>query len=120
MAAMVKTYRFPPAVAGGAVDPTAQQMVGYNRVVVDVASDAAGANEDPVAIGHHLGCATADGSDGSPEVNVKAIVADVALTNLSAAFTDADTVTLTKIIQGGGNTAFTWRVVIERPHSIGL
>ena len=115
-AAMTKTYRYPPSVAGGAVDPTAAQMIGHDRVVVDIASDAGNANESPVTVTHNMGLAKADGTDGTPEVFVSALVAGATQSGLSMAFNDANSLIFTKIVTG---IAYTWRVVIKRPFSVG-
>ena len=118
-APMLKTYRWPPSVAGAGVDPTAAQMLQHDRLVVDLTTDAGGVNEQPAVIAHNMALSPADGSDGRPEVSITATTADILLLPLSVAFTDLNTLTFTKS-QTGANTAFVWRVTIRRPFSKGM
>ena len=118
MAAMTKVFRWPPSVAGAGVDPTTAQMAGFDRCVVDITTDAGGGHEDPVTVDHSMNCATADGSDGSPEVTLFATTAGSVASGLKYAFTSANRLTFTKSI-AGANTAYVFRVIIKRPYSVG-
>jgi hypothetical protein len=117
MAVMTKTYRYPPSVAGGAVDPTAAQMVGHDRVVLDLSSTAA-VNEDDTAVAHNMGLAVADGTDGTPECRIIPTTAGSVVSQLNMVFTDANTLTFQKVTKGA-NTTYVWRIVIKRPYSVG-
>jgi hypothetical protein len=114
---MVLTYRYPPVVAGGHVAPTLPQMVGHDRVVVDI-DTVASTSEDDTPITHNLSCKTADGSDGSPELFVFDLAAGTVPTKLGFAYTSNQIVTASKIIKGA-NTSATWRLTIKRPYSVG-
>jgi len=113
MAAMLITYLYP----NGSSAPSLAQMRKFNAMVLTLTTDAAGANEGATAIVHNMQLAPADGSDGRPEVQITKLTCGTALTDLSIAFTDLNTVTFTKIITGV-NTAATFRVTIRRPNSI--
>lgn len=117
MAEMTKLYAYPPAVAGGAVDPTAAQMLRHDRLVLDLITNA-GALEDATAVAHNMNVPTATGTDGSPEVFITPLAMGTVLTGLNIAFTDANTITFTKAV-AGANTSGTFRVVIKRPRSVG-
>lgn len=117
-APMLKTYRWPPSVAGAGVDPTAAQMAQHDRLVVDLVSDSGGVNEQPAVIAHNMALSPADGSTGSPEVSMVLTTVDTVLAPLSVAFTDLNTLTFTKS-QTGAGTGLAWRVTIKRPFSKG-
>jgi hypothetical protein len=110
-APMLATYRYPAAGA----PPSLAQMRKLDQVVVDIDTDAANANEDPVVITHNLQLAPADGTDGRPEVQVTRLVNAAALTDLKVGFTSLNTLTLTKAIL---TRAATFRVTIRRPNTI--
>jgi hypothetical protein len=117
-APMTKLYRYPPSVAGGAVDPTAAQMVGHDRVVLDITTDAGGVNEQAVTVTHNLGLAVADGTDGTPEISFTPTTAGSVVCSPVIGFTSANAFTVTKSVTGA-NTAYVWRCVIKRPFSVG-
>jgi hypothetical protein len=110
MAAMGITYRYPAAVAGGAVPPTVLQGQA-NEVVVDVAAGAG--TEDATPIIHNMGL-NATGADGSPRVSVQ-ILACVSGVSPIVTVVDANTLLVTNSDAG---VFWTARLHIERPHSI--
>ena len=118
-APMTKVYRWPPSVAGAAVDPTAAQMAQHDRIVVDITTDAGGVNEQPVTVAHNMALSPGDGSDGRPGVSIVTTTSDTTLAPLSVAYTDLNTLTFTKS-QTGAGTGFVWRVTIKRPFSRGM
>lgn len=110
MAAAVLTYRYPAAVAGGAVAPTAVQASKVNTVVCDaVFADGA----TVVNIVHNLNL-SADGTDGRPEVTVTTIASGTALNQVVIAVVDANTISVTQTL-GSANTGATYRITIKRP-----
>ena len=117
MAGMTKLYAYPPSVKGGAVDPTAAQMAGHDRLVLDLTTGAA-ALEDDTAVAHNMGVPSATALDGSPEVQITSTANGTVLAGLNVVFTDANTVTFQKPVKGA-NTSATFRVVIKRPYSVG-
>ena len=117
MAIMTKLYAYPPSVKGGAVDPTANQMLQCDRLVLDLTTGA-GALEDDTAVAHNMSVPTATGTDGSPEVHITSETNGTVLTGLNIVYTDANTITFQKAVKGA-NTAASFRVVIKRPASVG-
>jgi hypothetical protein len=118
---MLAAYVYPTtgATTVPANVPTLARMRKLNEVIVDITTDDANVNESPVAIVHNMALAPADGSDGRPNVLVtKLTSAMTALADLKIAFTDLNTITITKnaISQAGAVGVF--RVYIKRPNSI--
>jgi hypothetical protein len=110
MAAMGITYRYPAAVAGGAVPPTVLQGQA-NEVVVDVAAGAG--TEDATPVIHNMGL-NATGADGSPRVSAQILAAAAAVQPIITVV-DGNTILVTSSNAG---VFFTVRLHIERPHSI--
>lgn len=109
------TYRYPPAVAGGAVAPTQAQVALLSEVSFDLAMPD---NASATAVVHNFNLAPADGSSGTPQVHAIATVLGAAPATLGIAFTDANTLTFTQSPNAGAGNGCTWRVTVKRPNTI--
>jgi len=113
MAGMAVTYRYPAVVAGGAVAPTAAQILKLNTVQADIACGA-GATDDATDIVHNFNLPVADGTNGTPRIAWHFVAQGTAAKAPTITFKDKDTITVTAAAKGA-NCDFTMRVQIDRP-----
>jgi hypothetical protein len=105
-------------MAAPTVGPTATEMLGHDRLVVDVTTTAG--DETNVDINHNMGCATSTGDDGSPEIFAVPLTFGTVLADLALTVKNANAVTAAKVNPtGDATTAGSWRVTIKRPYSVG-
>ena len=116
---VVITY-INPAGLTGPTPPTAAQMASANNLVAAVSATADG--DTTAVITHNWGLSAAQLANYHPFVIISKLTANLAAANLSAwaaAWTDGNTITLTKATTGSSGAAGNQIVVILlKPHSI--
>lgn len=111
--AVTVTYEWPVA---GTTPPTAAQVADEVTARVVATADA----DTTAVITHNMGLTAADLAAGRPTVVLTPLIAAASLSLWTAAYTDGNTITLTKATTAGsGNAGAQLRVDVKRPHTIG-
>lgn len=113
--AVTIAYKYP-VTAAPATPPTASQMKNYNTVRAQVIADANGDTDVPII--HNMGLTAAELALAQPEVILVPLDIAFYASIWKVAYTDGDTVTITKSGAAGGTAGAQVGVIIKRPHSI--